>query len=71
MQAWTQAAISCNSVINNRSSYIKSQQAFCSFITGTLAMQAVLKGVGVGDSSASPVAATVTWLLKGKVHFIG
>lgn len=41
------------------------QKAFCSYITGTLATHAVLKGVGVGDSSASPVAATITWLLKG------
>ena len=26
---------------------------------------AVLKGVGVGDSSATPLAATLTWMLKG------
>ena len=40
-------------------------QAFCSSITGTLATMAVLKGVGVGDSSATPLAATLTWMLKG------
>ena len=26
---------------------------------------AVLKGVGVGDSSATALAATITWMLKG------
>lgn len=46
-------------------------QAFCSYITGTLATQAVLKGVGVGDSSASPIAATITWLLKDGLGMIG
>ena len=40
-------------------------QAFCSSITGTLATMAVLKGVGVGDSTATPLAATLTWMLKG------
>ena len=40
-------------------------QAFCSSITGTLATQAVLKGAGVGDSSATAAGATITWLLKG------
>ena len=43
-------------------------QAFCSSITGTLATLAILKGVGVGDSSATPLAATVTWMLKGSVE---
>lgn len=41
-------------------------QAFASSITGTLAAQAVLKGYGVGDESATVLAATFTWLLKGK-----
>jgi len=40
-------------------------QAFSSSITGTLATQAVLKGVGVGDESATVLAATITWLLRG------
>ncbi|KAJ8312647.1 hypothetical protein KUTeg_010020 [Tegillarca granosa] len=39
-------------------------QAFASSITGTLATQAVLKGVGVGDESATILAATITWILK-------
>lgn len=40
-------------------------QAFASSITGTLATQAMLKGVGVGDESATALAATMTWILKG------
>ena len=39
-------------------------QAFASSITGTLAAQALLKGYGVGDESATVIAATFTWLLK-------
>lgn len=46
-------------------------QAFCSYITGTLATHAMLKGVGVGDSSASPVAATLTWILKDGLGMTG
>ena len=41
-------------------------QAFCSTIIGTLATHAMLKGVGVGDETATATAATITWLLKGK-----
>lgn len=40
-------------------------QAFASSITGTLATQSLLKGVGVGDENASALAATITWILKG------
>uniref|UniRef100_UPI00398E4E4A RUS family member 1-like n=1 Tax=Pristiophorus japonicus TaxID=55135 RepID=UPI00398E4E4A len=39
-------------------------QAFASSITGTLATQAVLKGVGVGDNTATVAAASITWILK-------
>ncbi|XP_057294804.1 RUS family member 1-like isoform X2 [Hydractinia symbiolongicarpus] len=39
-------------------------QAFCSSITGTLATQAVLKGYGVGDKTATAAAATITWMVK-------
>ncbi|XP_013405479.1 RUS1 family protein C16orf58 homolog [Lingula anatina] len=46
-------------------------QAFASSITGTLATQAVLKGVGVGDESATPLAATITWLLKDGMGMLG
>ncbi|XP_070572784.1 RUS family member 1-like [Ptychodera flava] len=46
-------------------------QAFCSYLTGTLATQAMLKGVGVGDESATPMAATITWILKDGTGMIG
>ena len=39
-------------------------QAFCSSITGALAMKAVLGGYGVGDESKTVLAAAITWLLK-------
>lgn len=39
-------------------------QAFCSTISGALTTQAVMKGVGVGDSVATPVSAAITWILK-------
>ena len=39
-------------------------QAFASNITGALATRAVLGGMGVGDAEATPLAATITWLLK-------
>jgi len=42
-------------------------QAFASSITHSLATQALLKGVGVGDTSATVLAATITWLMKGMV----
>ena len=41
-------------------------QAFCSSITGALAMKAVLGGYGVGDESKTVLAAAITWLLKAK-----
>ena len=37
---------------------------FGSSISGSLATQAVLQGVGVGDESATALAATITWLLR-------
>ncbi|XP_033627879.1 RUS1 family protein C16orf58-like isoform X2 [Asterias rubens] len=46
-------------------------QAFCSSITGTLATQAMLKGVGVGDVTATAAAATITWLLKDGTGMCG
>lgn len=39
-------------------------QAFCSSITTMLATLAILKGVGVGDGSATPLAAALTWMFK-------
>ncbi|KAF6022712.1 hypothetical protein EB796_018988 [Bugula neritina] len=46
-------------------------QAFASSITGTLATQALLKGVGVGDDSATALAATITWIMKDGTGMIG
>ncbi|KAJ0183894.1 hypothetical protein K1T71_000317 [Dendrolimus kikuchii] len=46
-------------------------QAFCSTITGTIATQEVLRGVGVGDTSATPLAATITWVIKDGCGHIG
>ncbi|XP_062918516.1 RUS1 family protein C16orf58 homolog isoform X1 [Mobula hypostoma] len=46
-------------------------QAFASTLTGTLATQAVLRGVGVGDSSATVAAASLTWMLKDGTGMIG
>ncbi|XP_037084942.1 LOW QUALITY PROTEIN: RUS family member 1-like [Pollicipes pollicipes] len=46
-------------------------QAFCSNITGALATRAVLHGMGVGDADATPLAATITWLLKDGMGMAG
>ncbi|KAI8850444.1 vitamin B6 photo-protection and homoeostasis-domain-containing protein [Chytridium lagenaria] len=39
-------------------------QAFCSNVTGLLATRATFQRLGVGDSAATPLAATLTWVLK-------
>lgn len=41
-----------------------SLQDFSNTVTRTLATHAVLKGAGVGDAAATPLAATITWLMK-------
>lgn len=46
-------------------------QAFCSTITGTFTTQAILKGVGVGNAEAAPLAAAITWVLKDGTGMIG
>lgn len=46
-------------------------QAFCSYITGTLATQAVLQGVGVGNKEATAVGATVTYLMRDVTGMVG
>ncbi|VDM59322.1 unnamed protein product [Angiostrongylus costaricensis] len=46
-------------------------QAFASSLTGALATEAVLKGAGVGDQSASTLAASLTWLTKDGLGMIG
>ncbi|KRZ14535.1 UPF0420 protein C16orf58 -like protein [Trichinella zimbabwensis] len=44
-----------------------SLQAFCSSVTSAFALHAVFKAVGVGNESASLLAATVVWLLRNGV----
>ncbi|KAH9518633.1 rus1 protein C16orf58 [Bulinus truncatus] len=46
-------------------------QAFASSITGALAAHAVLKGVGVGDETATVLGATISWLLKDGTGMVG
>ncbi|ODN06341.1 RUS1 family protein C16orf58 [Orchesella cincta] len=46
-------------------------QAFASSITGALATEAVMKGVGVGNEAATPLAAALTWILKNGSGHIG
>uniref|UniRef100_A0A0P4W9P0 Protein root UVB sensitive/RUS domain-containing protein n=1 Tax=Scylla olivacea TaxID=85551 RepID=A0A0P4W9P0_SCYOL len=41
-----------------------SMQAYCSSIAGALSLQATLIGLGVGEGTATPLAATLSWLLK-------
>ncbi|RWS27359.1 RUS1 family protein C16orf58-like protein [Leptotrombidium deliense] len=48
-----------------------SLQAFSSSITNTLATHAILTGIGVGDSNATPIAATITWLFKDGTAMLG
>ncbi|KAM4024068.1 RUS family member 1 [Anomaloglossus baeobatrachus] len=46
-------------------------QAFSSSVTGSLATHALLRGSGVGDSSATVTAATITWILRDGTGMIG
>lgn len=46
-------------------------QAFCSSLNGTLTTQAIMKGVGVGDNTSTPLAAAITWILKDGAGNIG
>ena len=46
-------------------------QAFASSVSGSLATAAVLGGLGVGDAAATPLAATITWILKDGAGMIG
>uniref|UniRef100_A0A2K6CJ12 RUS family member 1 n=1 Tax=Macaca nemestrina TaxID=9545 RepID=A0A2K6CJ12_MACNE len=45
-----------------------SVQAFASSLSGSLATQAVLLGIGVGNAKATVSAATATWLVKGELR---
>ncbi|XP_066577997.1 RUS family member 1 [Amia ocellicauda] len=46
-------------------------QAFSSSLSGTLATQASLRGVGVGDREATVAAATITWILRDGTGMLG
>ncbi|XP_015603270.1 RUS1 family protein C16orf58 homolog isoform X2 [Cephus cinctus] len=46
-------------------------QAFASTIMGTLTTHAIMQGVGVGESTATPLAAAITWILKDGTGMIG
>ncbi|XP_028670774.1 RUS1 family protein C16orf58 homolog [Erpetoichthys calabaricus] len=46
-------------------------QAFASSITGTLATQATLRGVGVGNKEATITGATITWILRDGTGMLG
>ena len=46
-------------------------QAFASSVSGSLATAAVLGGLGVGDSAATTLAATITWILKDGAGLLG
>ncbi|XP_066498533.1 RUS1 family protein C16orf58 homolog isoform X3 [Hoplias malabaricus] len=46
-------------------------QAFSSSLSGTLATQASLRGIGVGNQQATVAAATVTWILKDGTGMLG
>ncbi|XP_067089303.1 RUS1 family protein C16orf58 homolog [Osmerus mordax] len=46
-------------------------QAFASSLSGTLATQASLRGIGVGNQEATVAAATITWLLRDGTGMLG
>ncbi|XP_011506526.1 PREDICTED: RUS1 family protein C16orf58 homolog isoform X2 [Ceratosolen solmsi marchali] len=48
-----------------------SLQAFASTINGTLATHSIMRGVGVGESTATPLVAAITWILKDGTGMIG
>lgn len=48
-----------------------TMQAFCSTIIGAFKTRAVLKGVGVGDSTANAVSAAITWILRDGIGMFG
>ena len=46
-------------------------QAVCSYLRGILCTQAVLTGVGVGDSAKTAASATVQWVLRDGLGMFG
>lgn len=46
-------------------------KAFASTINGTLTTHSIMRGVGVGESTATPLAAAITWILKDGTGMVG
>uniref|UniRef100_M4BWZ3 Uncharacterized protein n=1 Tax=Hyaloperonospora arabidopsidis (strain Emoy2) TaxID=559515 RepID=M4BWZ3_HYAAE len=46
-------------------------QAMCSYLRGVLATQSVLQSVGVGNDTATPLAAALQWVLRDGSGMIG
>eukprot|EP00753_Platysulcus_tardus_P008664 PLAT16156.1.p1 GENE.PLAT16156.1~~PLAT16156.1.p1 ORF type:complete len:458 (-),score=148.25 PLAT16156.1:74-1423(-) len=46
-------------------------QALCSYLRGILTTQAILEGVGVGQETASPLAAAISWVLRDGAGLFG
>lgn len=46
-------------------------QAACSYLRSILTTSAILRGAGVGEGSASPMAAAITWVLRDGVGMFG
>lgn len=46
-------------------------QDSCSFLRGIMSMGAILKGLGVGDATQTPAAATTLWILRDGFGMIG
>lgn len=46
-------------------------KAFASTINGNLTTHSIMRGVGVGESTATPIAAAITWILKDGTGMIG
>ncbi|KAI4486730.1 hypothetical protein M0804_006100 [Polistes exclamans] len=46
-------------------------QAFASTIMGTLTTHSIMQAVGVGESTATPLAAAITWILKDGTGMVG
>ena len=59
-----------------RPEYLKFQafdtlQAACSYLRSILTTSAILRGAGVGEEAASPMAAAVAWVLRDGVGMFG
>merc|ERR1711871_380688 len=46
-------------------------QAVCSYLSGILCQRAMLKGVGVGDATATATSATLQWIFKDGAGMVG